>query len=174
MKSRACCKGHREPRTIACRKRSRARSGDAGSFLRRRAAGFRSHQPEARRPEAGVGLRAGARQRRQGAHRAAGTGRAGSGAAIFAGCASCAGGGEVVAVPVHRARGAADYAAAGMAGSERCVGAIGAACQPAHAATQLRHAHGGERRRSCALCRPSSATPTFRRRRSIPTSRSIG
>ena len=63
-------------------------------------------------------------------------------------CAPGAGGREVVAVPVHRARGAAHHAPARVAGGERRVGAIGASCQPAHAAPQLRHAHGGKRRRS--------------------------
>ena len=61
-------------------------------------------------------------------------------------CASGAGGGEVVAVSVRRARSEAHHAAAGVAGGERCLGAIGAPRQPAHAAPQLRDAHGGERR----------------------------
>ena len=65
----------------------RPRPRDAGSVLRRGATRLRDHQPEARRPEAGAGIRAGARQRRQGAHRAAGPGGAGDGAAVSARCA---------------------------------------------------------------------------------------
>ena len=50
---------------------TRTRPGDAGSFLRRSAARVRSHHVETRRLKAGNGLRAGARQGRQGAHRSA-------------------------------------------------------------------------------------------------------
>ncbi len=57
-----------------------------------------------------------------------------------------AGGGKAVAVSVHRAQCARHHAATRVADGECGVGAI-AARQPAHAAPQLRHAHGGERRR---------------------------
>ena len=54
---------------------------------------------------------------------------------------------EVVAVSVYRARSTRHHAATGVADGGCRVGAIGSSCQPAHAAAQLRHAYGGERRR---------------------------
>ena len=59
---------------------------------------------------------------------------AGDRAGVSAGRASGAGGGEVVAVSVYRARREGHYAAAGVADGECGVGAI-ATRQPAHAAS---------------------------------------
>ena len=141
------------------------RSRHAGSFLRGRAAGLRNHQRQARRPEARCRIHAGARQGRQRTRSAAGEIGARRADGVSSAVTPDARGREAkrsvewnignhrsirseFTSVVHRARRTQADAPADVADGASGLGGFRARCLSAHAAPFLRHAHGGERRRS--------------------------
>src|SRR5262249_35042733 len=124
-----------------------ARPGIAGSPVCRRASGLGNRQRAAGRPETGIRACAGPRQRRQGATGSARTRRAGCAVSISRTGPAAVAERKSFADGVCPSRRRQADAPASLADGERGFG-FGAPRQPAHAPPQLRHTHGGKRRRS--------------------------
>ncbi len=100
--------------------------------------------------------------------------RAGDRASVSARCAAGAGGREVVAVSVHRPRGASPSRGSGCGNGECGVGATSGAMPARTCCATVAQLTWWRTAPTCARCRPSWATPTSRPRRCTPIWRSIG